>query len=69
MECCNDVLFSYNGKSSGVTSEVHDYVPTFQMWHGADTKEYSNIDDLMADKFFSGKSLIDLSKTIKFTFA
>ena len=60
-ECCNDVLFTYNGKKSGVTAEVEDSVPTFQVWHGSDIKEYSDVDVLMADKFFSGKSLNDLA--------
>jgi hypothetical protein len=68
-ECCNDVLFVYNGKQSGVTSEVHNYVPEFQAWHGADVKTYSNIDDLMSDKFYSGKSINDLVGTIEIVYA
>lgn len=69
MECCNDVLFSYNRKQSGITSEVKDSVPTFQVWHGSDTKEYTSVDDLMEDKFFSGKSINDLFGETTFTFA
>lgn len=38
-ECCNDISFSYRGLSSGVTVEVHNYVPTYQAWHGDDVKE------------------------------
>ena len=68
-ECCNDVLFHYNGKASGITSEVKDSVPTFQVWHGSETKEYSDIDDVMKDKFYSGKSIEDLIDTVSFTFA
>ena len=68
-DCCNDVIFTYNGKKSGVTSEVHDSIPTFQVWHGSETKEYSNADDVMNDKFYSGKSLNELSDEIEFTFA
>ena len=67
--CCNDVLFEYNGKSSGITSEVKDYVPTFQVWHGKETKEYSSVKDLMADTFFSGKSINDLIGKVEFAFA
>ena len=69
LECCNDVLFVYNGKKSGVTSEVQDYIPTFQVWHGLDVKEYSDVDALMSDKFYSGKSIDDLLNTVVFTFA
>ena len=68
-ECCNDVIFTFNGKKSGITSEVHDSIPTFQAWHGSDTKEYDNIDDVMSDKFFSGKSINDLVNEVEFTFA
>ena len=39
-ECCNDISFSYRGLPSGVTVEVHNYVPTYQVWHGDDVKEY-----------------------------
>lgn len=68
-ECCNDVIFIYNDKRSGVTSEVHDSIPTFQVWHGSETKEYDNVDDVMNDKFFSGKSINDLLDDVEFTFA
>ena len=68
-DCCNDVLFDYNGKKSGITSEVKDSVPTFQVWHGTEVKEYSNIDDVMDDKFYSGKSINDLVGNVEFTFA
>lgn len=69
MECCNDVLFVYDGKKSGITAEVQDSVPTFQAWHGSDTKDYSGVDDLMTDKFFSGKSVSDLIDVVDFAFA
>ena len=68
LECCNDVVFTFNGLKSGVTSEVEDSVPTFQVWHGNAVKEYSNVDDLLSDKFFSGKNLIELSNEVELTF-
>lgn len=67
-ECCNDVLFSYNGMASGITSTVSNYKPTFQVWHGDKTKEYSDVDDVMEDSFYSGKSINDLIDKINFTF-
>lgn len=69
LECCNDVLFVYNGKKSGITSEVHDSIPVFQVWHGSNIKEYSDVDTLMSDKFFGGKSVNDLLDAVTFTFA
>lgn len=65
-ECVNDVVFVYNGKKSGVTSEVEDSVPTFQAWHGNEVKEYSTVDDVMSDPFYSGKSLNDLINKVDF---
>lgn len=67
-DCCNDVVFDYNGKKSGITSEVKDHVPTFQAWHGEDTREYDNVDEVMNDKFYSGKSINDLLNDVEFTF-
>lgn len=63
-DCCNDIVFSFNDMDSGVTSEVKDYVPSFQAWHGNDIKVYDNIDDVMNDPFYSGKSLNDLTENI-----
>nr|WP_288829702.1 hypothetical protein [uncultured Clostridium sp.] len=63
-DCCNDIVFSYNGMDSGVTSEVKNYIPSFQAWHGDNTKVYGSIDDVMNDKFYSGKSLNDLVENI-----
>ena len=59
-DCCNDVWFVYNGKKSGITSEVKNYVPKFQAWHGDSIKYYDNVNDVMNDDFYSGKSLAEL---------
>jgi hypothetical protein len=58
--CINDIVFEYNGKPCGVTSEVENYVPTFQMWCGKDMKEYRDVQELINDKFFDSKSLSEL---------
>lgn len=65
-ECCNDIHFNYNGLDSGITSEIANYVPKFQAWHGEKTKEYKSVDDVINDKFYSGKSLIDLIGIVDF---
>ena len=64
-DCCNDVIFVYNGKRSGITAEIHNYTPVFYLWHGDSTKELSNIDDTLHDPFFSGKSLYDLLEIVE----
>ncbi|MBP3656101.1 MAG: hypothetical protein J6K32_05315 [Clostridia bacterium] len=66
LDCCNDVVFTFNGKRSGISSEVQDYQPTFFVWHGADSKQYSNVDVMLQDTFFSGKSIADLIELIEF---
>ena len=60
-ECVNEVVFVYNGKKSGVTAEVEDSVPTFQVWHGDEIKEYRTADEVMNEPFYSGKSLNELA--------
>lgn len=65
-EYCNDIVFSYAGKPSGVTIEVSNYAPMFQVWHGDQTKVYDDLDDLMSDPFYSGKSLDDLAEKVEF---
>ena len=67
-DCCNDVIFVYNSKKSGITSEVKDHVPTFQAWHGSEVKEYNNVDDVINDNFFSGKSIIEIMDVVTFSF-
>lgn len=65
--CLNDVVFIYNGKQSGITSSVNNYQSTFQVWYGDQTKNYDKIDDVLNDKFYGGKSLIDLLDMTEFT--
>ena len=69
LDCCNDVLFIFGGEESGITSEVKDYVPTFYAWHGSKTKEYHDVDEMMEDPFFGGKSITDLIGKVDFAFA
>lgn len=68
-DCCNDVMFTYKHKASGITSEVKDYAQIFHAWYGSETKDYNNVDELMADPFFDGKSINDLIGEIEFLFA
>lgn len=60
-ECCNDLVFTYKGKKAFITSTVRDYIPTFEVTYGNDVKQYANVNDVMSDKFYSGKSISDLA--------
>ena len=68
-ECCNDVLFIYRGKECGITSEVSDSVPTFQSWYGDKIAYYPDVDSLVIDRLFDGKTLSDIINQIDITFA
>lgn len=63
----NDVEFIYNGKQSGISPESHDSVPVYYMWYGNKEKEYSDIDEVMSDKFFDGKSLSEIAEIVEYT--
>lgn len=64
--CKTDMVFVYNGLKSGVTSEVTKSIPTFQAWHGDKYKYYKDVDDVISDKFYSGKSLTELADIISY---
>ena len=64
--CLNDITFIYNNKSCGITSTVNNYIPTFDVWYGDFNKTYSNVEDVLTDNIFNGKSLKDLVKIVDF---
>ena len=60
-ECCNDLIFIYDNKNAIITSTVSNYVPTFEATYNGKSKKYNDVDDVMSDKFYNGKSVSDLS--------
>ena len=65
LPCVNDVYFVFNGKNCGVSSQVNDYIPIYECWYGDTIKEYSNVDDLINDLFFDGKSIADIIQDLE----
>jgi hypothetical protein len=59
-ECCNDVTFSFHGKTAGIIPEVRNYIKTFHVWYGDETRDYSTVQDIMTDRIFDGHSLQDI---------
>ena len=59
-QCMDEVYFYYGGVACGVCSEVDDFKPVFTLWCGQKTQDFHDVDDVMAVKFFNGKSLNDL---------
>ncbi|MCI8992292.1 MAG: hypothetical protein HFG80_06130 [Eubacterium sp.] len=66
-EQCNDVSFNYNGKSAGIFPKVHDSISIYVVCFGDEEKEYSDIDEVMSDKFFDGKSLAEIAEIVQYT--
>ena len=64
----NTLTFVYAGKPSGVEPSAHNSIVTFEAWHGDEAKEYKDIDTLLNDKFYSGKSIADLVGHVNFEF-
>lgn len=56
-----DVLFDYQGMSACINPwNIHK----FEVGYGDEVKTYTDIDDLMSDKFFNGKSLNEISENL-----
>ncbi len=68
-DCCNDIYFNYNGKPSGITSEVHNSIPKFQAWHGEQVKYYDDIKSVITDPFYSGCSILELLDKVNISIA
>lgn len=56
----NDFYFSYNGKEAGVELTVTDYKYTFDAYFDDFTKQYTDLDTMLNDPIFDGRSVIDL---------
>lgn len=52
--------FTYNDNPCGMEPTVENGVFTFYAWTGEKNKDYTDIDELMTDKFYSGKSITRL---------
>ena len=61
-ETGNHIYFNYKGKQSGVEPNVENSVFTYEMWYGEKWKEYDSFEKMITDKFFDGKSIVDLIK-------
>ena len=60
--------FEYNGKRCGIEPETSDSNTTYAMWYGETWKDYSDIDDLLSDDFFDGRSLRDIFDSVDVQF-
>lgn len=57
-----DVVFDYGGKTCCINPSSAN---SFELGYNDDVKLYSDIDDLMNDPIFGGKSLTDIADIIE----
>lgn len=62
---CATFTFLHNGKQCGAEFETIDGKDVYQLWNGDFMKTFSNVDDLLSYKMFSGKNIVDASKKSK----
>lgn len=64
--CVNDITFCVDGTSCGITPEMQDRIATFEVWCGDWVKTYDDVDVLMQDRIFCGKSLCEIVENTEF---
>ncbi len=52
--------FDYMGKKCGIEPETKNGITTYCMWYGKNWKDYNDVDTLLKDQFFDGRSLTDI---------
>lgn len=52
-------IFTYKGDPCGMEPIVESGVFTFDAWSGDKNKDYTDIDELITDKLYSGNSLTE----------
>lgn len=60
--------FQYNRKNCGIEPETKNSKIIYCMWYGDIWKDYDNINELLTDNFFDGKSISDILPQIEVTF-
>lgn len=60
--------FTYNGKPCGMEPDSMNRKTYYSAWYGDKNKDFNNLNDLMSDKFFGGKSMAQLINDIELDF-
>ncbi len=58
---CQDVIFQYHGENACINPYNKN---KFEVGYGDKAKIYTDIDELMDDKFYDGKSLNQISESL-----
>ena len=68
VDCANEMHFVYNGKRCGLDQEIRDSIPAYEIWCENELKMHYDFGELLQDKFFDGKSIMDLLNIVEFCF-
>ncbi len=68
IDCLREVVFVYNGKNCGIFFTIENGVWDFDLCYGDELKNFNDLDILLADKYFDGKSVEDLLDEVEFEF-
>ncbi len=56
-----DIVFEYKGKNACINPWNANKI---EVGYGDDIKTYTDINDVMNDKFYCGKSLVEIAETL-----
>lgn len=56
----NDFYFSYKNVRAGIENTITNGRIIYNVWWGDKEKQYSSFDDVVTDKFYDGKSIMEL---------
>lgn len=62
--CGNSLYFTYHGEAAGIEPTVKNSVFSYEMWHGTKYRSANDFDEMVNDKFFDGKSLLDIMNQV-----
>ncbi|APU71001.1 hypothetical protein LCR01_00610 [Companilactobacillus crustorum] len=60
--------FTLDSKPCGMEPDSRNKETYYPAWYGDKNKDFNNIDDLMSDEFFGGKSMVQLIDDIELDF-
>jgi len=52
--------FEYKNKKCGIEPITENSITTYCMWYGDDSRNYKDIKTLLSDKFFDGKTILEI---------
>lgn len=64
----NDVTFVFNEQTAWIRTYYRDCPSPFEIDYGEQTKKYDTFIEMISDRFFSGKCIVELLSLVEFDF-